>query len=155
MAESENKDLEKAPSSDNGDVQKNDSKKGNDNDDSIIPDEILEAIPVEERGKVISVIKQSMFSSITRRSNPIADKITTEHITQLISKSDEQDKRDREERKGQRNYNLLLVLIGLAFIGFLIVFLQRDKELLVKIIIAIISFVGGFGVGKSTSKKEE
>lgn len=156
MSESENKDLEKVPSSENnGDVQKGDIKKGSENDDSLIPEEILEAIPVEERGKVISVIKQSMFSSVTRRSNPIADKITTEHITQLISKSDEQDKRDREERKGQRNYNLLLLIIGLVFIGFLIVFLQRDKELLVKIIIAIISFVGGFGVGKSTSKKEE
>lgn len=156
MAENEDKDLEKVPSSENnGDTTKKDSKRENNNDDPLIPDEILEAIPVEERGKVISVIKQSMFSSITRRSNPIADKITTEHITQLISKSDEQDKRDREERKGQRNYNLILLLIGLAFIGFLIVFLQRDKELLIKIIIAIISFVGGFGVGKSTTKKEE
>lgn len=154
MADSENKELEQALSDSKTKDASNDSSKVNDND-PLIPDEILEAIPVEERSKVISVIKQSMISSVTRRNNPIADKITTEHITQLISKSDEQDKRDREERKGQRSYNLILLLIGLAFIGFLVVFLQRDKELLIKIIVAIISFVGGFGLGKSTTKKEE
>jgi predicted ABC-type exoprotein transport system permease subunit len=121
----------------------------------IIPEEILENIPVEERGKIVSIMKQSMFSSITKRSNPIAEKITSEHITQLISKSDEQDKRDRTERKSLRNHNLIILLIGLVFIGFLIVFLQKDKELLVKIILAIISFLGGFGLGKSVTKKEE
>ncbi len=95
-----------------------------------------------------------MVSGVMRRSNPIADKITTEHITQLISKSDVQDKRDREERKGERNYNLYLIVIGLVFVGFLIVFLQKNEDLLIKIVIAIISFVGGFGFGQSRKKKE-
>lgn len=105
----------------------------NTDDTSIIPDEILEAIPIEERSKVKAIIQRTMFSSISNRTNPIADKITTEHITQLISKSDEQDKRDRQERKGQRNYNLTLIIIGLLFVGFLIVFLQQNTELLIKI----------------------
>jgi hypothetical protein len=43
----------------------------------------------------------------------------------------------------------------LAFLGFLIVFLKEDKELLYKIIIAIISFIGGFEIGRTTNKKEE
>ncbi len=150
MAENENKELEKTSEN-----EPKSDKETDDNQESLIPDEILEAIPVEERGKVISIIKQSMVSSITRRSNPIAEKITTEHITQLINKSDETDKRDRKERQGQRNHDLLLVIIGLIFIGFLIVFLQQDKDLLLKIVIAIISFVGGFGIGKSAKKKEE
>ena len=136
-------------------VEDSNKKKAEDAETSIIPEEILESIPVEERGKVVSIIKQSMFSSITKRSNPIAEKITSEHITQLITKSDEQDKRDRTERRSLRNYNLILLIIGLGFIGFLIVFLQNDKELLIKIIVAIISFLGGFGLGKSTIKKEE
>jgi hypothetical protein len=50
-------------------------------DHSMIPEEFLEALPEKERGKVVSFIKQSMFSSEMRRNNPIADKITTEHIT--------------------------------------------------------------------------
>lgn len=123
--------------------------------DELIPEEILDAIPIKDRGKVVSIIKQSMFSGVMRRGNPISEKITEEHITKLIEKSDNQDVRDREERKSQRNYNLILLIIGLIFLGFLIVYLKEDKELLYKIIIAIISFVGGFGIGRTTSKRED
>lgn len=121
----------------------------------IIPEEVLEGIPVEERGKVVSIIKQSMFSGVMRQGNSMSEKITSEHITKLIDKSDSQDIRDRAERKSQRNYNLIILLIGLVFFGFLVVFLKEDKELLSKIIIGVISFVGGFGYGKTKSKKEE
>jgi len=120
-----------------------------------IPDEILEAIPEEDRGKVAAIIRQTMISGVMRRSNPIADKITSDHITQLISKSDEQDIRDRTERKGERNYNLILIIISLVFVGFLIIFLQSNEDLLIKIVIGIISFLGGFGFGQSRKKKSE
>lgn len=123
--------------------------------DEIIPDELLEAIPEGERGRISSIIRQTMISGVMKRNNPIADKITTEHITQLISKSDNYDKRDREERKGERNYNLVLTVMGLLFVGFLIVFLQSNEELLIKIVIGIISFIGGFGFGQSRIKKDE
>lgn len=137
------------------DLEKTNNENGSQNSEGFIPDEILEAIPEEERGKVASIIKQTMISGVMRRSNPIADKITSEHITQLITKSDEHDIRDRAERKSERNYNLLLVLIGIVFIGFLIVFLQNNEDLLIKVIIGIISFIGGFGFGQSRKKKEE
>jgi len=117
-----------------------------------IPDEILEAIPEEDRGKVAAIIRQTMISGVMRR---IADKITSDHITQLISKSDEQDIRDRTERKGERNYNLILIIISLVFVGFLIIFLQSNEDLLIKIVIGIISFLGGFGFGQSRKKKSE
>lgn len=95
-----------------------------------------------------------MISGVMKRSNPIADKVTSDHITQLISSSDVQDSRDRKERKSERNYNLLLLIIGIIFIGFLIVFLQKNEDLLIKIVIAIISFIGGFGFGKTTIGKK-
>ena len=135
------------------DLEKINSEDESSNSEGIIPDEILDAIPEEERGRVSSIIKQTMISGVMRRSNPIADKITTEHITQLILKSDEHDIRDRQERKGERNYNLILILIGLVFIGFLIVFLQNNEDLLIKIVIGIISFIGGFGFGQSRKKE--
>lgn len=118
-------------------------------DGNIIADEILEGIPEEERGRVASIIKQTMISAVTRRSNPLADKITSEHISQLITKSDDQDKRDRQERKSERSYNLILVFLTLLFVVFLIVYLKANEDLLLKVIIAIISFIGGFGFGKS------
>ncbi|NCU32960.1 MAG: hypothetical protein EOM23_08535 [Candidatus Moranbacteria bacterium] len=137
------------------DIEKTSGNKKESSSDEIIPEEILEAIPEEDRGKFASIIRQTMISGVMKRSNPIADKITPEHITQIISKSDDQDKRDREERKGERYYNLLLIVIALVFIGFLIVFLQTNEDLLIKIVIGIISFVGGFGFGQSRKKKED
>jgi hypothetical protein len=154
MSEHGNKFFENFSPAPKKDGEEKSSSK-NEDGNNFIPPELLEAIPAEERSKVISIIRQSMYSSVTRSGNPIADKITTEHISQLINRSDDLDKRDWEERKSQRNYNLLLLLTGLAFIGFLIIYLQKDKDLLIKIIVAIISFVGGFGLGKSTGKKED
>ncbi len=129
-----------------------DASEDSQEEENIIPDDILEEILEEKRGKVVSVFKQSMFSSIMRGSNPIADRITSDHISQLIKNSDEHDLRNRKERKSQRNYNLLLLIIGLIFIGFLIVFLYEDQDLLVNIILDMISFIGGLGFGKSFLK---
>ena len=136
-------------------LEKINEKQETSGSEDIIPEDILEGIPEKERGRVASIIKQTMISGVMKRSNPIADKITSEHITQLISKSDVLDKRDRDERRSERNYNLLLIIIGLAFTGFLVVFLKNNEDLLIKIVIGIISFIGGFGFGQSRKKKEE
>lgn len=145
--------MEEKPSNKN--IEKPEERKSSNSAEKIIPEEILEAIPEEDRGKVASIIKQTMISGVMRRSSPIAEKITPEHITQIISKSDDQDNRDREERKSERNYNLILIIIGLVFVGFLIVFLQSNENLLVKIVIGIISFIGGYGFGRTQKKKDE
>jgi len=110
--------------------------------------EILEAVPVEERGRFISIMKESMFAGFMSSNDTIAEKITTEHISKVLENADTQDKRDRQERRSEKNYQIIFLLIGLVFIGFLIIFLKDDKDLLYKIIIAIISFIGGFGMGK-------
>lgn len=133
----------------------NSKKMESSNSEEIIPEDILEAIPEEDRGKVASIIRQTMISGVMKKSNPLAEKMTSDHITQIITKSDEHDKRDREERKGERNYNLILILIALCFVGFLVVFLQTNEDLLLKIVIGIISFVGGFGFGKSRKKMDD
>ena len=111
--------------------------------------ELLEAVTDKDREKLITIIQETMFSSVTKSPNGLTEKLTPEHITSIISNSDTQDKRDRDERKGQRSHNLIVFVLSLAFLGFIIVFLKDDKELLYKIIIAIISFLGGVGIGKS------
>jgi len=151
---SKNDNVEIATESAEQKTEKTEEIKSSSDDLGVIPDEVLDAIPEEDRGKVFSIIKQSMFSEITRRSNPIAEKITPEHITTLISNSDKTDIRDRDERKSEKNYNLILIIIGLVFIGFLIVFLQKNMNLLITIITAILSFIGGFGFGKSQHKDD-
>ncbi len=121
--------------------------------DNSIPAELLEAIPESERSKFIHLMSETLMTSQINMSNPVADKITEEHITQIISKSDEYDKRDRAERKSERNYNLIILIIALLFVVFIIVFLKTEQDLLLKIVIAIISFIGGFGFGQTKRKK--
>ena len=115
----------------------------------IIRNELLEAVSDKDREKLITIIQETMFASVTKNSNSLTEKLTPEHITSIINNSDTHDKRDRDERKGQRKHHLLIFILSLAFLAFIIVFLKDDKELLYKIIIAIISFLGGVGIGKS------
>ncbi len=118
--------------------------------------DVVETMPDEDKGKVIGLFKRSLFeASITRHSTPFAEKVTSEHITKLIDNSDSQDKRDRVERKGQRNYNLLILVIILAFVVFLVVYFKDDKEVLIPLVTAILSFVAGTGFGLGLSKKSE
>ncbi|MEA3496806.1 MAG: hypothetical protein U9R42_12335 [Bacteroidota bacterium] len=149
-----NKQKEQDTSNKNELVKDDELKTNKIESDGIIPDEILETIPIEERGKVVSIIKKSMISSVSKRTNPIAEKITPEHITTLIENSSVVDKRDRTERKSERNYNLILIIIGLVFVSFLVIFLQKNINLLITIITAILSFIGGFGFGKSQKNKD-
>lgn len=124
--------------------------------DTLIPNEILDAMPEEDRVRVEGYIRQfMMFSNISRRSNPIAEKITEEHITKIIDKSENQDIRDKRDRNIDRLKELIILVIGLIFLTFLIIFLKDNEEMLYKIILAIISFVGGFGFGKTKSRKED
>ena len=47
----------------------------------IIPEEILEGVPEEDRSRIKSIISQTMISGVMRRNNPISDKVTSAHIT--------------------------------------------------------------------------
>jgi len=97
------------------------------------------------------LIKRSI--SVTRHASPLGDKVTSDHITKLIDNSDSQDKRDRVERRCQRNYNLLILVIVLAFIIFHVVYFKDDKEILIPLVTSILSFVAGTGFGVGLSKK--
>jgi len=122
--------------------------------ENIIPEEILKDIPTDERDKFAAIIKHTMFSGILRPRSPLSEKITSEHISEIIKKSDEQDKRDREEREKERKFNLLILIITLLFIAFLIVYLNKNENLLIKIIIGLVSFIGGYGFGKTKQKTD-
>lgn len=139
---------------DKNEIQPESNKEAKENSEisEIIPEEVFEGIPVEDRSRIKSIISQTMISGVMKRNNPISEKVTSEHITKLIENSDNQDKRDREERKSEKNYQIAFLIIALVFLAFLIVFLKDDQELLYKIIIAIISFIGGFGIGRTTNK---
>jgi len=131
-------------------VTKAENKEVTEQSPSIIPPEVLENIPEKERDRVKSFIEQSMTitSGIARNINPIANKITQEHITKIIDYSNDEDKRDREERKGERWHNYLVMVTALVFTFCLILIFKDNSQILIPLITGILAFAGGFGIGK-------
>lgn len=137
-------------------MEENDKSTSKENDspskenfDDLLPNEILESIPPEERGSLINVMLRSYSSGISSNFSPYSEKITSEHLTKIIENSDSQDKRDRLERKSERIYNLLLVIVGVLGIGTIIIIFKDDKDTLITIIGILLGFLGGFGFGKT------
>lgn len=109
----------------------------------------FEDLPEEERENLVSSFRQTFVSAVMQRSSSIYDKVNPEHITQILTTVDEQDKRDRDERKSERWQNLIVLTIAVVAIIFLLIYFKEDKNLVVNLIIAGFSFMGGFGFGKS------
>lgn len=118
-----------------------------------IPDEIYKNLPPEVR----RIITSTSFSGIMPMQNPLLGKITSEHITTVLSHSDEEDKRDRTERREERGHNYKVMVTALIFIlivGILLVYAQQI-DILKYMVGAILGFAGGFGIGKYYRKEDK
>lgn len=119
------------------------------------PTNILEAIkelPPSERKIVSSLVAQISSGPFP---SPIANKVTSDHISQVISNSERDNERaflsDQNAEITKRlaiGAILLLVVIVLLYAAF-----TKDKELSEKVITAAISALGGFGVGLAVGKQ--
>jgi hypothetical protein len=142
--------LDKPTESNNG------HKNGNENNrdhDPVIPEEFLNELPPKDRKDFIQSITR--ISGIFPPQNPLAKKITSEHISEILKISDASDQRDRQERSNERNYNfkiLVTVLVAIFLVCGLFIW-AKQEEFLKYIIGAIIGFGGGFGVGKYYKKE--
>jgi len=138
-------------------VEEKPGKPGESSQDSIeaddgpaIPDEILEGIEdKDERG----LIRKSLaFMGSFPVQNPFAKKITPEHIGKIIDNSEKQDERDFKDKQRERLFIGFIILISLLFVGFLIYLFKDKNEVLIPLITGLLSFLGGFGVGRSSKK---
>lgn len=121
--------------------------------DSVIPDEVLERIPQRERKEFIQTITK--VAGIFSPQNPLIKKITPDHISTLLQNADDCDKRDRDERQNERNYNFK-IMVTVLFTAVLVcaLFIWTAQIDLLKFFIgAIFGFGGGFGVGKYYKKQ--
>ena len=99
------------PDKQNGNGSQTDHENGNEKDnDTVIPEEFLNELPPKDRKELIQSITR--ISGIFPPQNPLAKKITSEHISDLIKHADENDKRDRTERQSERNYNFKFWLLS-------------------------------------------
>lgn len=115
--------------------------------------EVLEGLPREKR-EIIEKTIVSQFAMVSRTSpeGEIAKKITEEHIDKLL---DNQGKAMDYAHKDEVHKKIFLGFVGLVMLGavFGVILLLKDKpeimeRILTVIVTAVVSGLGGYGVGK-------
>lgn len=111
----------------------------------------IDELPQEAK----AIVRMMMSRSVsTKSSSFLEDKINSEHISTILNIAEEDNKREFEDAKLVKLYNLLTLVIILVFLGFLTVFLaNKDLSTYQDIIRIIIIFGGGFGAGYGYKSK--
>lgn len=120
-----------------------------------IPEEVLERMPPPVQESI-----RETFGVITSGSmgNPIARKVTSEHVTKLIDNSEAESKRDFESETASRRYGMAYVLIAiLSFFAFAVLFAESQPELFRQAMAFLATFAAGFagGWGISTARSSQ
>lgn len=107
-------------------------------------------LPSDMPKPVRRVITQ--FMGEMRRSGPVAsplmEKLTSEHIDQLIELTNEDSKLEYRDAQQRRKYSIVYSLIGSALFVFLVIYLSSSNpDLLEALIGYLIAFLGGLGGG--------
>ncbi len=116
--------------------------------------EILERMPPESRGRVVR-----SFSHITQFPgpvvNPVLQRITSEHLTQMLGNAEAQSSRDAEAEKSNRRYQFSYFIVTIVGLLSLLVFftLREQFDLLTAIITGVAGLGAGFGLGRMTGRR--
>lgn len=111
--------------------------------ESVVPVEVLEKLPPTLRSQV------SAFFASGQLQHPVLKHMTPAHLTDMISHVKDEGKRDFISRMAGQGVLFAIVVIALAFIIILVMLLKDSKDLLTTIITALLTFVGGLGLGKA------
>ena len=108
-------------------------------------------MPPEVR-RSITRTSASLTSFAGPASDPVLSRVTSEHITQLITNSESQSSRDADAEKSNRRYQFLYFILALAALLFLLVFftIREQYDLLTAVVTGAMGFGGGFGIGRLT-----
>ena len=114
--------------------------------------DMLHDLPEPSRRQIISMF--SMQSSMIRSpENDVAKKLTPEHLNKMLEIDYANMEKSYQDKKESRTMYLIVFILSIIFIGFVIVFLKNDKDLLEKLITILVSggfgVFGGYGLGKS------
>ena len=109
--------------------------------------EVIEKIP-DELKKVFDSVSLQAAAFSGPVFNPILKKITEDHIHKVLDQTEEDSKREFNDRKSARRFNLLYAVLAAILFVFVTVYLAgQDKELYRDILTKIIIFFGGAGAG--------
>ncbi len=117
-----------------------------------VPPELLEKLPPETRREVVQSLTTAVYSGPV--PSPIAQKITSDHITQLITARNQDAAREYTDRKDTRRWTTILiglcVIVGAGMVVFLVIAGQVD--LADRLIERGILLGGGVGIGYGISE---
>lgn len=101
-------------------------------------------VPEEVKQSVQKTVSEfAMMSYAGPLPNPLIAKMTPEHLTTMINKSAEQDRRTDYLTFAYYFFSLAAIL------GLIVVLLYLGKDsLIVPIVIPILTFLAGFGIGR-------
>lgn len=126
----------------------------NQEEETALSSEILGTMPPESRGRVTR-----SFSSITQFAspvfNPVLQRITSEHISQVISNAAAQSNREAEAEKSNRRYQFSYFVVTIvALLSLLVFFAIREQyNVLIPVVTGITGLGSGFGIGKFTNRR--
>ena len=114
--------------------------------DDLIEPEILEKLPPEAKKQIKAQL--SMMSVTAPLQNPLARKITPEHISRIIDLSEKDSTNAYKDTRASRRFAFGYVLIFVGLFVFLTIFLTPlDKDLYQSIITFLLTFLAGVGGG--------
>lgn len=133
------------------------SNSGDSEDDTLaqlIGKEEANLIPPEVREDITRTLTTRYTSVQIPRINPVREQVTSEHISTALNNRERANEREHNEKTSIRRYQFLYFLIGLLAAIALIVFfsLTGDRITLTTVIVTLVGFVGGFGVGRGTRR---
>lgn len=113
---------------------------------SSLPDDM----PAEMKKQVVSMMMGFNQTTVGRSGarHPLFEKFSDEHVHKYLDYIQRDDDNAHELKSTNRWFHLAYVIIGVAFFGFLIVYLlPKDKTLLNDILKLLFTFAGGVGSG--------
>lgn len=117
--------------------------------------DILENVPEEHRKQVEKTIIASTFQmkGMISPEVTVMNKITEEHITEYLQGARQEMENSFEERKENRLYTFITLLVGMVFLIIIILLLKDKPDFMEKIIYSLVSLVagaiGGYGYGRT------
>ena len=102
----------------------------------------------------VGFVGMRMGVNIGDAYDPIVEKITPEHLTQMFEAAAKDEQAKRKLQSQGQWINLAYVVLALASFVFIVVYLRSDSDLLIRVITITASFIGGIGAGFTLSKKK-
>ncbi len=141
------------------------SQDGNESEEVLdgipISPEVLDKLPQEMKSIFLAALSKQ--TTIGFPTNPLSNKITSEHIGKIIDSTEKDSEREFEfnklelqDQKTSRWVFLAVFVIALTFVSFIIVFLSSvDKETMRFVLGLIVGLIGGFGIKELLPKSKK